>query len=830
MEKESEQTLNLHGLSLVVLVGGELAGIVLGSWLPLPQPFWLIAALLTLLPTSIFWRQPLTRYALLMLFCLCLGGWRYMAASSPNEAGAIGTFIGRQTVSIQGEIIDEPDLGSNSTLLRVATQSLSLDNGQTWQQTHGEIQVEIRGSTFDDPFGPHYGDTLQLTGKLDAPSTYATKGLQASMAFPGVYLKERGGNPLLALLYQWRTGLASILMQALPQPFASVLIALFLSLRTPALRDILPLFAVTGTAHLLAAGGFKVTLLAGLISRRTTWLAPRKQEMHPHLLPAQRRRDNWKRWLHIAPTILCIALYTFLSGGGPAALRAGLMGTLLALAPLLQRRYNVYTALALAALLMSAINPFLLWDVGFQLSFVGTLGIVLFTPFLQRQLRFLAHLPLGEHIAEIMAVTLAAQIATLPIFALSFKQISFIAPLANVATMPLLGVLITLGALICLSGWLFLPLATLGGWLAWPLLWYINSVISWCAKLPGAYLQVDTLNPLLAWIYYALLAWLTALLFTHWKASALARQSSPPPLLSHAQKRVVQVSLALLILLITGTLSLSTPSDGRLTLTLLTDNDSTQGKALLLRSPDGEVALINEGANSVTLAHSLDSRLPLWQRSLHLVILPSASANNLSGLQDVTSRYQISQTIDAGMLHPSTAYARWRMTLDERHLPYTRVHQGALISLGNQVRFEVLWPLSQLHKSSNEESDNALIVRLVSPRLRVLFVNAAALSEYALKTLLATFPPDALRADIVQLSGDAHRTLPASLSELLPLAHPSLLFVTSTSSSRSTRAPATEPPGTTLATLTAGPWRVVQAQDVDSLEISSTIHGWDFHF
>lgn len=161
------------------------------------------------------------------------------------------------------------------------------------------------------------------------------------------------------------------------------------------------------------------------------------------------------------------------------------MGALLVIAPRIGRIYNVYTALALAALLMSAFDPFVLWDVGFLLSFIGTLGIVLFTPFFQFYLRFLERLPLGTHLAEILAVTLAAQTATLPLFAINFHEVSFIALLTNILTVPLLGLLLILGVLISVTGLFFLPLATLIGYVVWPFLIYMNTVVTWCFNIPG---------------------------------------------------------------------------------------------------------------------------------------------------------------------------------------------------------------------------------------------------------------------------------------------------------------------------------------------------------
>jgi ComEC/Rec2-related protein len=681
-------------------------------------------------------------------------------------------------------------------------------------------------ASFDDPYAPRYGDTIALTGRLTAPPSYTTPEIQAGMAFPILSITARGGNPLLVFLYQARTALAGILMQALPQPFAALLVAVFLSLRTPALRPLVPLFNLTGTAHLIAPSGFKVTLFAGLIGGGTGWLLPRRGVQDWLLLPAQRRQGNWRRWLHTLLLACCIVAYTFLSGGGPAAIRAGIMGIFLVLAPRLERFYNAYTALALTALLMSLADPFVLWDAGFQLSFLGTLGIVFFTPFLLRPLRFLERLLLGYQAAEVMAVTLAANIATWPIFILNFYQMSFVALLANILSIPLLSTLLVLGTFICLSGLLSLQLAQICGWVAWPLLWYIVAVITWCVHLPGAYLPVSNLSPMAAWTYYALLAWLGALCVVYLRLEETEERSRAAPLLSHKARRLILCGLALLSILGTVVLTQATQADGRLTITLLTAGTAGQGEALLLRTPDGQTALIDEGADGTTLAQVLDVRLPFWQRSLDLVILVNPGASDLAGLQDIVTRYGVSRVVDAGMLHSSVGYARWRTTLDAHNLSYTQVRQGASISLGTQVAFQVLGPPEHLHKGSNEVHDNALILRLLAPGLSMLLLNAAALSSYALQALSANVDPAYMQAQIVQVTGEQGKNFPAALAEVLTLAHPDLLLVTMAPARTGTRSasPSPLPPG-----LPEGPWETLRGDRLASLDIQSNAQGWSLH-
>jgi hypothetical protein len=221
---------DVRGLLLVVLVGGWLVGIIANAWLLLSPSILLLLALLALLLAGLCWRLPGLRLGALVLLCICLGAWRSFSVAPVNDAYAIRAYINSTVLEVQGTVADDPRLESTSTLITVAVEKVSLDRGQSWRQADGQIQVQALGATFDDPYAPHYGDTLQLEGRLTSPPGYATPELQASMTFPRLSIDNRGGNPFLTFFYQVRSTLAGMLIQTLPQPCAALMIALFLSL------------------------------------------------------------------------------------------------------------------------------------------------------------------------------------------------------------------------------------------------------------------------------------------------------------------------------------------------------------------------------------------------------------------------------------------------------------------------------------------------------------------------------------------------------------------------------------------------------------------------
>src|SRR6266566_5378236 len=827
-------TPDLRGLLLVALVSAWLAGILLDQVLLLPSFGLLAGAGVAVALLVVFWHHAQGRLIAFALFCLLLGARRYASVSPVNDPQAISAFIGASKLEVRGLVADEPKLKGRLRLLLVDVSAVSKNAGNSWQDAHGQMEVQTPGTLIEDPYGANYGDSVELQGSLQPPPPHSAPGIFASMAFPRISVKSGGGNPVIGTLYSLRVWLKGIIAQALPQPEAALLTAIVLGLQTPALKPLIDAFNHTGTAHLIVPSGFKVTILAGLVASSMKWLDDKEESGRIAMpLSAQRKKGRWRRWTATAVVLVSIAAYTILSGAGPAAIRAGIMGMLLVVAPRLDRIYNIYTALALAALLMTLLDPFSVWNAGFQLSLLGTLGISLFTPLFQRLLRQLEYLPLGHHAAELISVTLAAQVATLPIFALDFRQISFIAPLANALTVPLLGVLITLGMLICGIGLLFTPLALVCGWIAWPLLWYTDHIITWCSAIPGAYMQVSSVDNILSWGYYGLLVLLTGTIVKKLPGQLQRQLMNVSLLPSRRTWRLIQFGAALAMVLATGTMALAAQPSGRLTITFLSlissGEQASQGEAILISTPDGKTILIDGGLDPTPLGEELDSRLPFWQRSLDMVVLTSTRPDHLGGLQDIISRYQVDKVLDAGMLHPNSAYALWRRTIEQRGLHYVQVRQGTAFMVGTQLMLQVLWPSPPLHKSSNEERDNALVVRLVAPGVRMLLLGDAAGSKFALNGLLTGIDQSYLQGNIVQITSEVGKDFPTELSAVLQAAHPSQLVITPGALSAKQRKAGVP------TSIVLPPWlapggtvgQVIQTAHVGAIEVDASGSGWN---
>ena len=482
-----------------------------------------------------------------------------------------------------------------------------------------------------------------------------------------------------------------------------------------------------------------------------------------------------------------MALYAALGGGGPAALRAAIMGALLVLAGSLGHRYNIFTALSVAALLITASEPLLIYDAGFQLTMLATLGIPLLTPPLQRAIFIVLGKigrGIGEGIAESLAVTMAAQIATLPVMALTFGEVSLIAPIANLLTVPLLAPLLILGSLLAACGASGVTL--LGGialalsWIAWPLLWYANTIIALCANLPGAALAVAGIPLVVAWGYYLVMiigGWRLAPILRRWSAGT-------HELRSHIRARVSRG--AIIALLAVALLAVALLGAGGAAAPVLAAGKTAHldfldvgpgGAASLLRLPSGVTILIDGGPNGPALVSVLAGHLPFWQRTLDLAVLTDHRAGAIRGMDEVATHFSVTRAVDAGALHPTREYLAWRDAMTHAGAAYTQVRQGDIMRLDDTSTLTVLAPPQALYPSQSgaASASNDLILRLDTPGLRALLLGAA--DVYALDALAGS--GEQLDADVVALALVPGEPLDVNgaLGDVLRLAHPRLVVI-----------------------------------------------------
>lgn len=295
---------------------------------------------------------------------------------------------------------------------------------------------------------------------------------------PRLDLLESGrSGPFQSALEGLRANVSLLLERHVPVRYAPVAEGLLLggSLRLD--PEIKAAFRASGTSHILAASGYNVSVLAGmLLVLLRPWLGARRA---------------------LPPVLLAIVVYAGLAGLSASVVRAALMGGITVFGMWLGRPRDSGRALAAAAVLMTALDPHAVFDIGAQLSFAATAGLIWLYPVVAGAMR-----RLPRPLAEAAGVAVTAQAATLPLSLHYFGGLSAWAVLANVAIAPLVPAGMALSGATLLAGVVWYPLGEACGAVAGAVLAASVGVAQAFAALPGADLRTDRLPLLPVLLYY----------------------------------------------------------------------------------------------------------------------------------------------------------------------------------------------------------------------------------------------------------------------------------------------------------------------------------------
>jgi len=245
-------------------------------------------------------------------------------------------------------------------------------------------------------------------------------------------LKGRDENALQKFLIQCRTSITAILKKYIKGDQETGLAeALLIGYKDDLDKSLVQAYSNTGVVHVIAISGLHIGLIYVLLI----------------FLMRPLRRFKRMAWLRFIILLCILWLFTFLAGAQPSVLRSAVMFSCLAVGELISRRSSIYNSLAMSAFILLCINPFWLWDVGFQLSYAAVLSILIFF----RPIYNWFYFP-NKIIAwlwKLTAVTLAAQILTAPICIYHFHQFPTLFLLTNLIVVPLSSIILIGEILLC---------------------------------------------------------------------------------------------------------------------------------------------------------------------------------------------------------------------------------------------------------------------------------------------------------------------------------------------------------------------------------------------
>jgi competence protein ComEC len=402
-------------------------------------------------------------------------------------------------------------------------------------------------------------------------------------------------------------------------------------------------------------------------------------------------------------------------------------------------------------MILTAINPLTVWDVGFQLSFMATLGLVLYVDPLQKAFaKLLERIAPADTAKQIMGaisdsvlVTIAAQIMTAPIMVYHFERFSTVSLPVNLLIVPVQSYIMILGGVGVLLAMIIWPIGQLLAWGSWLLLAYTVRVVQFGASLPGASVPIGPISPLTVAALYALIFGMTWL------------RSQPPEERVKWQSTfagALSAKFALfgggLVAALLFTTAASMP-DGRLHVTFL---DLGDGTATLIETPSGRHILVDAGGSGRGLSTALGRELPFWDRSIDLLVVTQPTRSHLSGLLQILERYNFEAVLTNGAPGDSeVAGAVWGELTADGTLVLT-AEPGMAIAIEDGLQLNVLAGNSGVVEDASDPG-TPVVVMLVYRDARILLTGDLS-TEHETQLLGSDEP---IHATVLQVPRGGHR-------------------------------------------------------------------------
>lgn len=399
-----------------------------------------------------------------------------------------------KSVSLIGLIDSDPIYKSRNSSFILKAQKIKI--GESWQKTSGKVLVRVfRKKVFS------YGDKLFLEGLLYRPFSFSKNefNYRDYLKHQGIYsilsvkksgvienLGESRGNPLKSFAFKIRHRMERVITKNLSFFSSSILNAIILGRRQNLPAYVRDALIKSGSVHIIAISGLHLGIVAFItLAILKIIRVPRKPR---YIL-----------------TIFLLIVYSVLTGARIPVVRAMVMAIILLFGYFLEREVNVYNSVSLAVLAILAVNPWQLFEISFQLSFLSVISIVFLTPKIKSL--FPARLykkTLLRFLILAFSVSAAAWLGLMPLIAHYFRIITPISVLANMIIVPYISIIVASGFTLALIGMLIPFTASIFAVsceLFILILFKINSLL---ISIPGAYFKLSAVSFSYILFYYIL--------------------------------------------------------------------------------------------------------------------------------------------------------------------------------------------------------------------------------------------------------------------------------------------------------------------------------------
>lgn len=446
--------------------------------------------------------------------------------------------------------------------------------------------------------------------------------------------------------------------------------------------------------------------------------------------------------------IVCIfflLVFMAITNFTPSVTRACIMAVLTLFSGIIYRKSDVYTNISVAALITLIFNPYSLLDLGFQLSYGGTIGIIIFIKRIQEKK---SNSKVINYIKQMALVSIYANIIIIPIMMYHFNTVSFTFIISNIMASPILGIIVITGFLFIIASITVKPLTRLIAIFIKPILSILIKISQICSKLPFSNILVVTPYMFNVISYYAIILYCIK---------------------SKKNNKCKIIICLLIVLILINFIIYIFPQKLRIFFI-----DVGQGDSTLIITPDKKTVLIDGGGSDsfdvgekVLLPYLLDRRI----LKVDYVLISHFDTDHCGGILTIMEKVKVKNIIISEQAEHSENYERFKKLMIHKKIRLIEVKKGDKIKIGRYSEFKILFPTSRL-LSENPLNNNSIVAQFNYNNFKMLFTGD--IEKLAEQQILKTEKAE-IRADILKVAHHGSKT--SSIPEFIKAVRPKIALI-----------------------------------------------------
>lgn len=580
-----------------------------------------------------------------------------------------------------------------------------------------------------------YGDSLYIEGEFKQPEEarnykgynykqyLKTKKIIGTVELEKVkILKSSNGS----FIHNIQKYIRDTINGTLTDEEGNLLLAILLGDKDKLSEDIQESFKTSNLSHMLAVSGAHVSyIILGLTYVLQNSIIGKK---------------NGK--------IVCIIFllaFMAITNFTPSVTRACIMAILTLFSSIIYRKSDVYTNISVAALITLIFNPYSLLDLGFQLSYGGTIGIIIFIKRIQEKK---SNSKVINYIKQMALVSIYANIIIIPIMMYHFNTVSFTFIISNIMASPILGIIVITGFLFIIASITVKPLTRLIAIFIKPILSILIKISQICSKLPFSNILVVTPYMFNVISYYAIILYCIK---------------------SKKNNKCKIIICLLIVLILINFIIYIFPQKLRIFFI-----DVGQGDSTLIITPDKKTVLIDGGGSDsfdvgekVLLPYLLDRRI----LKIDYVLISHFDTDHCGGILTIMEKVKVKNIIISEQAEHSENYERFKKLMIHKRIRLIEVKKGDKIKIGRYSEFKILFPTSRL-LSENPLNNNSIVAQFNYNNFKMLFTGD--IEKLAEQQILKTEKAE-IRADILKVAHHGSKT--SSIPEFIKAVRPKIALI-----------------------------------------------------